>query len=604
MKFPPRSPLFAFIGMLTACGGGSATSEAVAVVAAPTAAATPTPTPADPTSSVAKSTAAIAPAMTLGAVTHFAQGWDLSVVTAARTLGVSTVRDEVSWADVEKSAGVYDYTSSRVAYPDSLLDSGIQPTLLFQGGNPNYDSGYTPYTDQGRAAFARFVVKTLDRFPRVQTIEIGNEYNSNDFVTGPVHDAGYGQRQQYYTQMLKAVYEAVKSSHPSVRVLGGAAHSIPVGYFKTLFADGALNYMDALVIHPYTTAPEELAKQIAVLRTAMASNPKPIVVTEFETEIDSARDTASYLVKAVSQLAAAGVSEADWYALRQEGTPSNTWYKNVGLVTFDGQLTQSGQAFKLVASRLIPEGAARRLTVDDFTYAIKFGDNAMVIWGEPRSLSVQADVRCYDVLGNEIAAPASISSSEPIVLVGSAGINLGTNVRLGSISLVADTANQFNYNNDQSGPWSYWIYHAAVAKFEPTYSEGGGEIQSSIWTPYLGSDWLRPFSIGATSVLPVDFGSASSPDIYKPVVRYTATMAGSVRVTGDLTVRSSSADGIDFVVQINGRTVLTNTFKGQYNFQLSNLSVSVGDKIDFIFGTNQTASGGDDTAYRFRVFAS
>ncbi len=590
--------------LLGACGGGGG-SEDVSTVTTPVAVATPTPTPTPTATPVA----VVPNKMVLGAATAFAQqGWDFSILDTARTMGATTLRDGVSWSDIETTAGTYQFSSAKVNYLDTLIAKGFSVTLLMGDSNPLYDSGYTVYTDAGRAAYAKYVVATLDRFPGVKSIEISNEYNAFNFVTGPVLTGGYGPRQQYYYDMLRTVYTAVKASHPDVKVLGGAAIDIPVGYFKPLFALGALNYMDGITIHPYDTDPEQLEKQLGILRTAMGTTPRPIYVTEFAKELDSIPDTASYLVKATTVMATSGVAEADWYALRQQGSASNIWYKNVALASFSGQVLAPGQAFQMMSQQVLAKGAGTRIAVDDFTYAYEFGQNAMVIWGEPRSLTVTASAKFYNAQGAQIAQPTAITEDSPIIIVSDTPLVYGGNVTLGATQLVADSYDQFDFTYDVSGPatyegpWAYYAYGTRRQTFDVMYTQGGGEISSSDWMPYIGSNSLRPFTMSANKLNPVDFGTASSPDIYKPVLRYTSPVSGSFNINGTWDVGSGSVDGVDLTVQVNAQTVLSTTFTGHYDMAVKNVTINKGDVVNVIMGTNKNVTGGDSTAYRVKIY--
>lgn len=587
---------------LSACGGDSsapvaATGEAKAlgdtVAVAP--ASTPTPSYSG---------------MTLGAATHFQQGWNIAVLQYAKAVGAGDVRDEISWSDVEQTAGTYTFSSPRTAYIDSVASSGVKTTLLLQGGNRNYDGGDTPYTDAGRAAFGRFAVAVLDRFPSVKTIEIGNEFNGNDFVSGPVKNAGYGDRQNYYALMLKAVHDAVKAKHPDVKILGGAAHSIPVGYYKVLFDKGALDNMDGIVIHPYTTEPEQFARQIQVLKTAMGSKPLPIYATEYAREIDSAPDTASYLVKMTAAMAAAGVAGADWYALTQEGPANAIWYKKVALTTFSGALTQPGQAYKLMATQVLNQGPAKQVAIDDFTYGYTFGDKVMVLWGAPRTLNFSGSAKYYNGQGEAIAKPDAISQDNPVVIVSDTPITYGGNLTLGSTGLVADSYDQFDYLNTPvtsgayQGRWAYYDYSVQRLVLEPMSGFGGGEVSWASWTPFITDYWRRPFFIQANSMAPVDFGNASSPNVYKAVLRYTAARSQSLTIKGAWDVQAESADGVDVTVQLNGKSILTTVFKGHYDMNIPGVTVNPGDRIDFVLGPNATVAGGDVTTYRIKIYGS
>jgi hypothetical protein len=587
--------------MLGACGGGGSGDVSTVVPATPT----PPPTPAP-----AATPDVVTPnKMALGTATSFAQqGWDFSILDTASAMGATTLRDGVEWKNIEISPGVYQFTSGGVNYLHTLIQKGFSVTLLVSDSNPLYDGNNTVYTDAGRAAYARYIVALLDHFPGVASIEIGNEYNAWNFVSGPVRDRGYGPRQQYYYDMLRTVYQAVKASHPGVKVLGGATLDIPVGYLKPLFDLGALNYMDGLVIHPYDTDPEQLEKQLGILRTAMGATPRPIHVTEFAKELDSVADTASYLVKAIAVMATSGIAEADWYALRQQGSAGNIWYKNVALASFSGQILPPGQAFQVMSQQVLARGTGTRIAIDDFTYAYQFGKNAMVIWGEPRSLTVAASAKFYNSQGVQITQPTAITAGSPIIIVSDTPLVYGSNVTLGATQLVADSYDQFDFSSDVSGsatyegPWAYYAYGTRKQTFDMMYTQGGGEISSSDWLPYIGSNWLRPFNITATKLNPVDFGTAGSPDVYKPVLRYTSPYSGSFTINGMWDVTSASADGIDLTVQVNAQTVLSTTFNGHYDMSVKNVTINKGDVVNVIVGTNKNVSGSDNTNYRIKIY--
>jgi hypothetical protein len=595
-------------------GGGGATGETatgssspVVVVPAATPTATPTPTP---TASPTPTPVATTPnAMILGAAAAFGQQtWDFSILQTARSLGTAAIRDGVAWTEIEKSPGVYQFGAAKVSWINNVSDGGFPVTLLFDNTNPLYDGGLTPYTDAGRAAYAKMIVATLDHFPKVKTIEVGNEYNAFNFVTGPVLNDGYPARQKYYYETLKAVYTAVKATHADVKVLGGAALAIPVGYFKPLFAMGGLNYMDGIVVHPYTTDAEQLDKQLTVLKSAMGANAKPIHITEFAKELDSVVDTADYLVKSVAVMATAGVAEADWYALRQQGGPNNIWYKNVALAAFSGAVLPPGQGYKVMATQVLAKGAGRRIATDPFVYAYRFGQNAMVVWGDPRSLTVKVAAKFYNSQGAEIAQPATIDAKSPTIIVSDSPLVYGDNVVLGSSQLVADSYDQFDFTNSLDGstkfegPWTYFAYGVRSQAYTQAYTQGGGEVASSDWMPYIGIDWLRPFNINANTVSPVDYNTGGSPDAYKAILRYTSPYDGKFDISGVWDVNAKSADGIDVQVVVNSQTVLATIFNGHYDMSLKGISLKQGDVITFVVGPNKNAAGTDTTNYRIKMY--
>ncbi len=253
----------------------------------------------------------------LGAQTHFSQGWSLSLLDAAHTLGAGAIRDSLPWHAIETVAGRYDFSVPQAAWLDQALERGLFVTLTFANANILYDKGFTVHSDAGREAFANFVVASLKRYPGVGAVEIGNEYNSNSFVTGPIAGAGASYRDDYYAKLVAAVDTALTEAGIHVELVGGATHSIPVDYFADLKALGTLDILDTLSIHPYTTPPEQFADQIAVLRDVVGGD-LDIRVTEFGGDFVSLEDAPAYFAKMLSVMGAAGIESASWYALARQ----------------------------------------------------------------------------------------------------------------------------------------------------------------------------------------------------------------------------------------------------------------------------------------------
>ena len=252
--------------------------------------------------------------MLLGVDTHFSQGWNIALYDQAEVLGTSAIRDGVSWTEIEKWPGVYDFTGPKTAWIASALAQGANITLVFSGGgNPLYDGGATVYTDAGREGFANFVAAVIRQFPGIAQVEIGNEYNGNSFVTGPIAADATSLRDDYYTAMLSVVDAKVDALGLGTKIIGGAAHSIPVAWFSDLQAGGAFAHMDAIAIHPYTTPPEAFEDQVAVLRQVVGAT--AIQATEFSNTFATGADAANYVAKMVSVMAASRIDQAYWFEL-------------------------------------------------------------------------------------------------------------------------------------------------------------------------------------------------------------------------------------------------------------------------------------------------
>src|SRR3546814_10677632 len=91
-------------------------------------------------------------------------------------------------------------------------------------------NGDTPYSDRALAALGRFVAATVTRYPAVDTVEVGNEFNSANSVSVRVKSQGLAQRRAYHLTLVMCIESAVQAARPDVKVLGGATHSLTAGY--------------------------------------------------------------------------------------------------------------------------------------------------------------------------------------------------------------------------------------------------------------------------------------------------------------------------------------------------------------------------------------
>ncbi len=252
-----------------------------------------------------------------GVMTHFAKGWPTDIIPLIGKAGIHRIRDEQPWRKIEKSRGSYIFPAAFVSYMDALKAHHIDPLLVLAFSNPLYDNDRTPFSDEGRLAFAAYAAAVANRYrDGVSALEIWNEYNGS-FCNGPCK----ADRPAYYAQMLKPTYESLKAAEPSLTVAGAAAVPIPIDYFRGLFKAGALDNLDAVVIHPYRKVPEGVEDKIAQLRALMRKygKEKPIWATEYGDLADmqkSRDDVARYLVRMTALLLSANVERVYWYLLK------------------------------------------------------------------------------------------------------------------------------------------------------------------------------------------------------------------------------------------------------------------------------------------------
>jgi len=252
-----------------------------------------------------------------GVVTHFAKDWPTDIIPLIGKAGIGRIRDEQPWRKVEKNPGRYQFPPRLSDFMSRLAAEKIDPLIVLAFSNPLYDNDKTPFDDAGRAAYAAYAGAVTQRYRgQLSAVEVWNEY-SGSFCDGPCRT----DRPAYYAAMLKQAYKSLKAENPSLTVAGGAAVPIPLDYFDSLFRHGALDAMDAIVIHPYRKSPEGVEDKIEGLRQMMQryGAVKPIWATEFGDTADMHKnrdDVARYLVRMSTLLLAGGCERIYWYLLK------------------------------------------------------------------------------------------------------------------------------------------------------------------------------------------------------------------------------------------------------------------------------------------------
>jgi len=515
--------------------------------------------------------------MELGVQTHFSQGWSLSLLDKAKSLGVDEIRDSQPWNIVETTPGVYNYTSQLTSYMGKTASLGMDAILVFGANNPLYDGGQTPYTAAGRAAYAKYVVATLNKYgDTVKAIEVGNEFNGANVVTGPAaKNLAY-----YYTELLKTVYQAVKATHPEVQVLGGAAHSVATGYLTDIFKLGGLNYMDGVALHPYRGSPEHVDDELARLNQVMAQygGAKPIYATEFGQEFTDPAQAPAYLIKMVTMMSAAHVAESSWYALQDQA-----WFKNMGLYDSTGAAKPAAAAFAFAEKTLMPLGDAVQVATDSpRTQIYKFGADTYVMWGDPRQVSFTGAPTFYNAKGEQITAPTQIGDS-PIIVRGA------FSYALGDAAMIADTLYDYNEGAFTEGSWAL-LAKTADGAFH------GLKMTDFQFTSGMSSDLYKPLLITHDTVLPA--GSGANP--VQADVRFTSTVNQAVEIKGVWSVTSTASDGVDLHVVLNGEEIFSKIVTGTFNLSGLYVDLRPGDTLDFLVGPNVTLTD-DQTGYRVQL---
>jgi hypothetical protein len=232
--------------------------------------------------------AAPAPAAPLGDTiavnTHYGAPRGRVDPTALRRLadaGVRTIRNDLDWAAIERTPGVFDFVSGEhdrlVAAAEAV---GLRILFILGYGNPLHGPAQAVVDDAGRAAFAAFAAAAGARYGgRGHRWEIWNEPNHPFFWTAP----GVRPDPAAYAALVRAAVPALRAADPRGEILIGAAFTglpaaiaalggVPgLDFLAAVFATGVLDLVDGVTFHPYRAeAPETVAAEVAAIRAAMA----------------------------------------------------------------------------------------------------------------------------------------------------------------------------------------------------------------------------------------------------------------------------------------------------------------------------------------------
>lgn len=505
----------------------------------------------------------------LGVTAHFAQGWPEALWPTIASVHAGTVREALGWRRVEQAPGRYIFTAQNSGYLDRLCQMKIPVVLVIEPRNPLYDNGATADSANAQTAFGAFVAGVADHFGNcLAAIEVGNEINGAKAMTGPAAI----NRAQSHTRLMKAVWQAAKPRHPDVAILGGSVNTVGTGFLEQLFAQGLLDWVDGIAIHPYRRTPEGLDWEVAALRAAMARHGtvKPLWATEFGVETPDPATATEYLMKMAVLLSASGIAEAQWYALADDPA-----FPTMGLIGANAKAKPAASTFSLLATELLARGPAIRLSNQEpAIYRFRFGGDREVLWGAPRSIVIPAGAIARDSRGERVAGSVRIGSA-PIIVDGPEMAQIGPR------EVLADSL------YDYAQP--VWIYSTAASAGAPVKLRAiNSNFATTLGAPKLGPVAVNPLGM----ILPAQRRRMSAS------LRYSMPVAGRIVAQACLLPKSNGKGAGEFEV-LTGHEVSKPQVVPPTGLQINReVAVQPGDTIDFV----TSAHGGPAVfAYRFRI---
>lgn len=193
----------------------------------------------------------------LGYSIHFtdAQQGELEMLAAS---GVKIVRNDLTWSRTERQKGIYNF-STYDQLNNSLKKYNIKVVYVLDYTNKLYDEGLSPYTPEGRAAFARWAVAAATHFKDQGILwEMYNEPNINFWKPKP--------KVEDYILLALETGKALREKIPNELIIGPAT-SLDFNFLEKCFKGGVLEYWDAVSVHPYRQqSPETVIPEYAKLR--------------------------------------------------------------------------------------------------------------------------------------------------------------------------------------------------------------------------------------------------------------------------------------------------------------------------------------------------
>ena len=311
----------------------------------------------------------------LGVAGHFSardSGWQIEkLLPLMRQMGVTVIRQEILWDEVENPKGVYTIPAVHQQWFDQATGAGLKVILLLCYGNRNYENPLDP------DAFAKYAAFMAGHFKgKVAAYEIWNEpvyFAFPEKYGGDWNARNYDAWLKHYAELVAKGAAALKQADPATPVITGTGMETATHYLLLRYAD-KLKQVDGLAIHPYTyrLPPESVSfggpavmirdgvavadddhsmtSEFRRLREAMRhqlGRELPLWVTEFgystfnHHPADSIRDNyagfsestqAMYLLRGLIQGFAAGVTPWCIYDFMDDGLNRKSAEENFGLV--------------------------------------------------------------------------------------------------------------------------------------------------------------------------------------------------------------------------------------------------------------------------------
>ena len=198
---------------------------------------------------------AIEPAARFGVCTHMRRtdhGWNVEkLIPIIKQMGISTIRDNISWGRTEKVKGQYALAPEDEAWLKAILDADIKVILMLGYGNSRYEN---PTDPAGYAAFTAWLANHFKGNENILAFELWNE--PNNFHVRKQYGGSWNGKDnapwlKAFAQIVSQSASAIKQADPNRTVITSAGNAAASMHMLERFPD-AFTYVEGLTLHPYS----------------------------------------------------------------------------------------------------------------------------------------------------------------------------------------------------------------------------------------------------------------------------------------------------------------------------------------------------------------
>lgn len=337
----------------------------------------------------------------IGVSVHFIEP-DVDEVNKLREAGFNIIRTDLKWEIVEKTKGVYDF-SRYDKLVKSMKENNIKILFILDYSNMLYDKGLSPYTNNGRKAFANFAKAAAEHYKSENIIwEIWNEPNVTFGKPNP-------NVNNYYKLAVETA-KTIRYEDENAFIIAPALSMFDYSYLNKLGKLGLFQYIDAVSIHPYRdTIPETVISDYAHSRKLVQKYPHneniKILSGEwgYSTSGKNMNDMkqAQYCIRQYLINIMCGSDISIWYDWKDDGINKSNGEHNFGVVYNDLTLKPAYYAIKTMNSTINGYKYIKRIDVGSSSdYVLMFEkDNNVIyaLWTTGKSHNISIDLKSNKV---------------------------------------------------------------------------------------------------------------------------------------------------------------------------------------------------------------